>query len=327
MVPFSRRLLLCLPLALPGAAGCELSVDPIRVHADRGAAHDAGERQPDDAGPTHDAAVEPPISPFRDDFERARGPLDGAWVDRGPGTPEIWNGELCLQPEEQVEHRVDGAGNAYVALRVSARIGFELRFAGEREDLLSLVWDDGGAIRTSQGIEISPGAARVQRPSTHDLHITLDFTTQSARIDVDGGRAESVPLLNLEPERALRALRVLNGFPDASPRVMFGCIDNVYVAAEAPPADPFPDPGPGPACKLEVAPVSACAARYCCDELHLTDPWTEKPIPAPECIGDCLAAYEAGTADYCACTTAPDPDPLALCVQTFCMRDSVEPKP
>jgi hypothetical protein len=299
---------------LGGAASCSFDVGAIPVHRDTQAS-DAGETSPEDAG-SRDAgslADEASLSEaFRDDFERADGPVGGRWRDKGPGTPELWKGELCLQAEEQAQTRLSSGPYGHVELRVFARKGFELHVEGEDGDLLTLIWDDGGSIRDPQGVEVAAGDERSPfRGSLHHLRFALDYQAQAATIQVDGGVEVTLPFVSVGAS-TLRALRMVNGWTREDTLYQSMCVDNVYIADQRPGASPFAEPEqPVVACESgEFAPIHECAARRCCEEHRANDrPWALNATSGTLAFCEDARDFSSKTAHK-----------LAECIDTFCAR-------
>jgi hypothetical protein len=312
---------------LGGAASCSFDVGAIPVHRDTQAS-DAGETSRDDAGSVDAGSLADAASPseaFRDDFERPDGRLDGPWRDKGPGTPELWKGELCLQAEEQAQTRLSSGPYGHVELRVFARKGFELHVEGEDGDLLTLIWDDGGSIRDPQGVEVAAGDERSPfRGSLHHLRFALDYQAQAATIQVDGGVEVTLPFVSVGAS-ALRALRMVNGWTSEDPPFQSMCVDNVYIAAERPTAAPFAEvERPVVKCESEHEPIHECAAQRCCGELAANGS-SRRFTATDDSAQRCIEEGASGTLAFCEDAQRPSSETarkLAECIDTFCARSS-----
>jgi hypothetical protein len=294
--------------------GCTFEVGAIAVH-------DAPAEVPDAGAPEPDAGQAEPPPPFRDDFERPDGQPGGSWRDAARGSPQLWNGELCLDPGEQVETRVPAAAYGYVQLSVFARRGFALHLGGAEGDILDVLWDDGGSMVTAQGVELAPGSSASEMRASHsDVRIELDYANQTARIQVGSDVGTVVRFVSRAKVTALSVLRLSNGFALAAPQFVSMCADDVYVAMARPDEEPFAPPAERALCSPLDPPFGECARRYCCEE-HEAARLDHLDVSMVSEMTACLNDSAARSTLFCDGNLVIVQGPLARladCLDTFC---------
>ena len=313
-------------------AACQLEVGELATHPDR-----QRDAQVADAGPSEgardggaDAASEPVLGDFRDDFQRPEGPVNGAmWQDTGPGTPSLWNGELCLWAEEQVRTRLEPGPYGYVQLEVATEAYFELRLEGDRGPMLVLFWYPDQTLGRSDGSTVYDG---LEPDSVSRLRMRLDYAEQAVHLQLDARPEQILPFESDAPASRLTAVALANQHPPDSSWLLgmpieyplsarASCVDNVLVAQQEPREDPFgKQPG-----ALACTPVpwetgaQQCERRNCCSE----------QLAMNRCVADC---YDGdGSTDYEACIQLCAHGPLAqklsACGDAHCSGSNVQERP
>jgi hypothetical protein len=198
---------------------------------------DAGDTEQSDAG-----QITPPMpAVFKDDFERASGPLVAPWKDAGTGAPKIWAGQLCVGPQETALLTLEPGDYRYLRVDVTGGLGLRWTLESEEGEFLSFLWyPDGSQITASSGEEL----ARFTRMQVRSVEVYLDPGTRSARVRVDGGAWTKVTYASKVRAKLVR-MRFQSTYAD--PQFHSGateCFDNVYAGPAQPTEDPFKDSPP-----------------------------------------------------------------------------------
>jgi hypothetical protein len=321
---------------LVACAACDLELGAIPVRPDdpemmTTTVSDAGS----DASPDDADTVEPVVT-FRDDFERPDGPADGpGWKDVGPGTPEIWAGELCLSIHEQARTKLAAAPYGHVQFEAVARGRFELHFEGVGEDILAVVWQADNALATASGaILVEPTLDSRDLPPRL-LTFDIDYEAQVVSVTAGDGAPMRVPFESKRPQSELMAVRFAQqsdrsysdtgGRQTEGPVAATACVDNFLVAESRPARDPFGSSTRLRACMPDdvlIVPRLDCSIRNCCDEYGACDDWDHCPVG---CMLQCLEEGPSGTVAGCQnpnCQVSNDiAQALADCLDEFCARD------
>jgi hypothetical protein len=321
----SSRLL----LAALGASGCSFDLPPFAVHPDArdaGAPDSGSQHAPLPDGGTADGEAQQPaevFDDFRDDFERADGPVDGApWKDSGPGVPELWHGALCLETQEQVSALLGPLPFGHVQVSTLARVGFELHLEGDEGEILGLAWTEHGGLATHDGFDVIRGdAVAPLYGRAHTLAFDLDYDRQRVSLFVDADPAVELTMESQEPVRSLRAIRFVHAPIVDAPELQSLCVDNVYAGRTRPSSDPFAGLG-ALVCTPSDLLAADCEGRRCCAEQAS---WDEAYEGHALELQTCLSAEQSAQEPWCNPYVSVGDDltqALVACMQTFCVFGS-----